>query len=95
MLTLPIKKKWFGMIASGEKREEYRNDTQYYEHRFDKYIGLPVQVKFRNGYRADSPSFVRTVIPRYGNGGHPEWGAEPGKDYIVLAIQKVEANHVE
>lgn len=25
MLTLPIKKKWFDMILSGEKREEYRD----------------------------------------------------------------------
>lgn len=24
MLTLPIKKKWFDMIVSGEKKEEYR-----------------------------------------------------------------------
>ena len=24
MLTLPIKKKWFDMIKSGEKKEEYR-----------------------------------------------------------------------
>lgn len=24
MLTLPIKKKWFDMILSGEKREEYK-----------------------------------------------------------------------
>ena len=24
MLTLPIKKKWFDMILSGEKKEEYR-----------------------------------------------------------------------
>lgn len=23
MLTLPIKKKWFGMILSGEKKERY------------------------------------------------------------------------
>lgn len=25
MLTLPIKKKWFDMIKSGEKKEEYLN----------------------------------------------------------------------
>lgn len=24
MLTLPIKRKWFDMIVSGEKKEEYR-----------------------------------------------------------------------
>lgn len=30
MLTLPIKKKWFDMILSGEKKEEYREITPYY-----------------------------------------------------------------
>jgi len=69
MLTLPTKKKWFDMILSGEKLEEYRNDTQYYESRLDKYIGIPVKVRFRNGYRKDSPSFIRTVIPHYRRGG--------------------------
>ena len=30
MLTLPIKKKWFDMIKSGEKKEEYRERKEYY-----------------------------------------------------------------
>lgn len=34
MLTLPIKKKWFDMILSGEKKEEYREITPYYISRF-------------------------------------------------------------
>ena len=29
MLTLPIKKKWFDMILSGEKKEEYREIKPY------------------------------------------------------------------
>lgn len=34
MLTLPIKKKWFDMIVSGEKKEEYREIKPYYDSRF-------------------------------------------------------------
>lgn len=34
MLILPIKKKWFGMILSGEKKEEYREIKPYYMTRF-------------------------------------------------------------
>lgn len=34
MLVLPIKKKWFDMILSGEKKEEYREIKPYYETRF-------------------------------------------------------------
>lgn len=33
MLILPIKKKWFDMILSGEKKEEYREITPYYTSR--------------------------------------------------------------
>ena len=36
MLTLPIKKKWFDMIKSGEKKEEYREIKPYYDIRFAK-----------------------------------------------------------
>lgn len=39
MLTLPIKKKWFDMIASGEKKEEYREIKEYYETRFQNLFG--------------------------------------------------------
>nr|DAK78452.1 MAG TPA: ASCH domain protein [Caudoviricetes sp.] len=87
MITLPIKKKWFDMISSGEKREEYRDLTPHYKSLFYKYLRTPVRVRFRNGYRLDSPSIERTVIPRIGT-GRPEWGAEPGKHYFVLAIQE-------
>ena len=31
MLILPIKKKWFDMIKSGEKKEEYREIKTYYD----------------------------------------------------------------
>ncbi len=40
MLTLPIKKKWFDMIFSGEKKEEYREIKPYYETRFMNLFGV-------------------------------------------------------
>ena len=39
MLILPIKKKWFDMILSGEKKEEYRDIKKYYETRFQNLFG--------------------------------------------------------
>lgn len=42
MLILPIKKKWFDMIASGEKKEEYREIKPYYNKCLGKaIIGFP------------------------------------------------------
>lgn len=40
MLTLPIKKKWFDMILSGEKKEEYRDIKDYYTIRFFNALGV-------------------------------------------------------
>lgn len=39
MLILPIKKKWFDMILSGGKKEEYRDIKEYYETRFQNLFG--------------------------------------------------------
>lgn len=36
---MPIKKKWFDMILSGEKKEEYREIKEYYETRFQNLFG--------------------------------------------------------
>ena len=38
MLILPIKKPWFDMILSGEKKEEYRDIKPYYRQRFSNYF---------------------------------------------------------
>lgn len=41
MLILPIKKKWFDMILSGEKKEEYRNIKPYWKTRILTWLGFP------------------------------------------------------
>lgn len=100
MLILPIKKKWFDMIIAGEKKEEYREISDYYESRFaDLYyhslefnenaLRPRFNVIFRNGYSKNSPSIRCEVEVSIGY-GKPEWGAEPNKEYYVLKIISVE-----
>jgi len=76
ILHLPIKKHWFDMIKSGEKKEEYREIKDYWENRFF--------VKTSRGY-IDSNSFFGQIIKivnndpvfkqfdivRFKNGYHP------------------------
>ncbi len=104
MLTLPIKKKWFDMILSGEKKEEYREAKQYYKGRFlnlfdivDEGDGQLInpfeenperEIMFRNGYGKNSPSFVARCTLSIGE-GREEWGAEPGKKYFVLTVKEI------
>lgn len=109
MLVLPIKKKWFDMIRSGEKTEEYREIKPYYDARFMNAFGFilvggqmvygeavpeeirvpwPVPILFRNGYSANSDSFVAKCTIEFGK-GKPKWGAEPGEMYYVLKIKEI------
>lgn len=96
MLTLPIKKKWFDMIFSGKKKEEYREMTPYWNARFMNALvkanasrPVPIKVRFRNGYRSDSPSFDAIVKIYRNRTGNPSWGAEPGRQYFVLEIVEI------
>lgn len=103
MLILPIKKKWFDMILSGEKKEEYREIKSYYTSRFMGNVlllmdGTPNpwggRVIFRNGYSRKSPSFIATVTLDIGE-GRIEWGAEEGKNYYILKICDIEPYKAE
>lgn len=96
MLILPIKKKWFDMIKSGEKKEEYREIKPYWTKRLgfeDKGTGKVAFVRryvlFRNGYGNDKPT-IKCFVHIERNYGIEEWGAEPNKLYYVLTILSVE-----
>lgn len=99
MLTLPIKGKWFNMILSGEKLEEYREIKPYYMTRFKKVFAmytnsyLPMagdkqEIRFRNGYGSSRPEFVALCTLDVKT-GKEEWGAEPGKEYYTLKIHEI------
>lgn len=99
MLTLPTKKKWFNMILSGEKEEEYREIKEYWITRLGKIFTInpfnlepisntPKEIMFRNGYRKDSPLFIAKCTLHIGK-GREEWGAEPDKKYYVLKIHSI------
>lgn len=69
ILHLTLKKKWFDLIASGDKIIEYREFKSYWIRRLidNVYVAnvTPAykifdEVHFRNGYRPDSP-FMRVV----------------------------------
>lgn len=94
-MVLTIKKKWFDMIVSGEKKEEYREIKQYYKTRFNNLwagslIGGKAKrhIRLRNGYSKTSPSIL-TVCTIDTGPGREEWGAEPGKEYYRLHIEEI------
>lgn len=62
MLTLPIKKKWFDMIVSGEKKEEYREIKPYYDSRFMNAFGF-LLVGGQMIYGEAAPEEIRKLWP--------------------------------
>lgn len=103
MLTLPIKKKWFDMIKSGEKEEEYRDIKPYWTKRFENNLNEVVLnmnyrypmiesakgiVTFKNGYQKNA-SKIKCFIELTQGTGKLEWGAEYNKKYYVLKILSV------
>lgn len=76
MVTLPIKRKWFDMIMTGEKTEEYRDVKPYYTMRFRQFVTLNPDVPdhvvedlFRNAARHGGVKY-RNVVIRNGYSWH-------------------------
>lgn len=101
VLHLTLKKKWFDMVASGEKKEEYRELVDHWNKRLNfgnlsdvsiNMYFLPKRfdaVTFIHGYQPNSP---RTTLEWKGieiGMGKPEWGAEPGKEYFVIKLGEI------
>lgn len=96
-LTLSLKRRWFDMIKSGEKKEEYREISRYWIGRLVAamvpFTGEVLSftnfdtLVFTLGYPKADDTKRRMVFknPRIRIGeGKPEWGAEPGKGYFVI-----------
>ena len=70
MLTLPIKKKWFDMILSRIKMEEYREIKPYYTTRFRNALnvcGLPQDIFVNYCKDVLSEPFKVKFVNGYGN----------------------------
>lgn len=100
ILKLTIKKKWFDMILSGEKTEEYReikphwvtrltNQTMYLvrpqsQWKFNQYDAIQF---FNGGYYSDDlPNFIIECKFIEIGLGNPEWGAEEGVEYFIIKL---------
>jgi len=104
MLNLNLEKKWFDMIASGEKREEYREITDYWikrlfdniehfkkceYHRIDRCPRFE-KILFSNGYRKGRKQMIVSLINIRICNGKVEWGAQKNKLYFVLTLGHIQ-----
>ena len=98
ILPLVLKKKWYDLIASGEKKEEYREDKPYWDVRIGNWLNkaqsknLTPVVAFSLGYR---PATMFFKVPEYpvmpsDESNHPEWGEPAGYHYVIELAERVE-----
>ena len=80
MITLLIKKKWFELIRSGEKKEEYREIKPYYITRFLKEMRFPKSYRknlndikwFIGELEQITPNFSTAITIQLKNGYHKD-----------------------
>ena len=103
-LHLNLKKKWFDMIASGEKKTEYRDQTEYWEkrlinideqNRLDAGLSLDIAfrdfqtVTFSNGYSKDRRQMVIKIESFEAGFGKEEWGALKNNWYYKINLGRI------
>jgi len=88
ILHLTLKKKWFDMIASGEKTEEYREIKPYWNKRLHK--TFHTHIRFRNGYRKDAPVMLVDMRGLLTIGyGNTLWGAPEDEMVYILRLGNI------
>jgi hypothetical protein len=95
ILPLVLEGEWYDMIASGEKKEEYRDRKPHWNSRVINWIersiyGKSKVVGFSLGYKkADMFYTVRGVHEASGS-IHPEWGEPETPHYVIQLGERVE-----
>ena len=91
-LKLVLKKKWYDMIESGIKLEEYRDIKEHWTTRLvEAIVDTPKfkdieTVTFYLGYAKNRLKMQFKVVGVCVGAGVPEWGAEIGKNYYVIKL---------
>ena len=99
ILHLTLKKRWFDMILSGEKKEEYREVKYYWLSRLKYYCNHAdmmhefnynyTHIMFKNGYSKCSPSLLIELISvRFGKAKH-EWSDGCEDEVLVIELGKI------
>lgn len=96
ILHLTLKKKWFDLIACGEKKHEFRECKPYWEKRLlhgpDGTPNEYDEIHFRNGYAKNAPFMRVECKGLYLTGKkwfEPDHGEELAESVIVIFLGQV------
>jgi hypothetical protein len=86
ILHLTLHKKWFDMIQSGAKKEEYRERKPFWDKRLSKQYD---RIKFVNGYGNHRPWMIVELVGHHTGFGRSGWGAPESDTVHVLSLGKI------
>lgn len=95
ILHLTLKRKWFDMIASGEKKEEYREIKPYWIRRLFAWNNAydPPRdfhaVQFRNGYCKNAPTVLVEWKDTVTGPAKPEWSDNWQGDVFIIKLGEI------
>lgn len=99
VLHLTLEKKWFDMISSGEKKEEYRELKPYWSKRFlshERKLNPYFYVLFRHGYVENAPEIMFRLKSIEIGKAKPEWSDNWQGDVFVLSLgERIDPNSME
>lgn len=98
LLHLNLKKKWFDLIAAGQKKEEYRQINPYWSRFFSGYIKIKgryyhptdVNICFSNGYAKNRPQMIVECVGLKTGPGKTELGAKEGEWYYIIRLGRIQ-----
>ncbi len=92
-LNLTLKKKWYDMILSGEKTEEYREIKDYWKCRLMIWPSSNFKhfdtIKFTNGYARNAPSFMIECKGIKIGTAKPLWSDNWQGDVFIISLGKI------
>jgi hypothetical protein len=91
VLRLTLKRRWFDLIASGDKKEEYRYPGKWI---LSRLAGKEYdRIEFRNGYGPNVPVMMVEYLGWAIGTGQPRCGAGCGELVVVIRIGRVLSLH--
>ena len=98
ILPLVLKGKWYDMIDSGVKTEEYREAKPFWRKRISNWVERygeigprgRLVVAFSRGYRKPDMFFLCVGTNVYPDSLHPDWGEPKGPHHVIVLGKRIE-----
>lgn len=101
ILPLVLKRKWYDLIESGEKREEYRDYKPYWKRRMVNWTSHQREswdsidnnkwlvIGFSHGYKKPDMFFLLHRHEVREGAVHPEWGEQRAPHFVLVLGERV------